>query len=51
MSSALAATPGPLIGLGVALSGLVLIGSLAGAARIMLALERARQRAREGSVR
>ena len=43
LSSALAATPGPLIGLGVATSGLVLIGSLAGAARILLALERARE--------
>lgn len=51
MSTALTATPGSLAGLGVALNGLVLIGSLAGAARIMLALERARQRAREGSAR
>ena len=48
MSRGLAATPGPSIGLSVALSGLVLIGSLAGAARILLALERVRQRAREG---
>ena len=51
MSSALAATPGSLTGLGVATSGLVLVGSLAGAARIMHALERARHRAREESAR
>ena len=45
VSSALGATPGPWIGLVVAVSGLILIGSLAGAARIMIALERARKRA------
>lgn len=51
MTSALAATPGAMTGLGVALSGLVLIAALAGAARIMFALERARRRAQEGSAR
>lgn len=51
LSSALTATPRPLMGLGVAVSGLVLIGSLAGAARIMTALKRAQQRARKGPAR
>lgn len=46
--TALAATPGPWTGMGVAASGLILIGSLAGTARIMVALERARQLNREG---
>lgn len=41
MSSALAVSPSPQAGVAVALGGLVLIGSVAGAARIMLALERA----------
>lgn len=46
LSSALAAQPSPLTGVGVAASGLILIASLAFAARVQVALERARPRAR-----
>ena len=46
LSSALAAPPSPLTGLRVAASGLILLGSLTFAARVMIALERARRRAR-----
>lgn len=46
LSSALTATPSPLTGLRVAASGLILLGSLTLAARVMIALERARRRAR-----
>lgn len=46
LSSALAAAPGPLTGLRVAASGLILLGSLTFATRLMIAIERARQRAR-----
>lgn len=46
LSSALAAAPSPLTGLRVAASGLILVGSLTFAARVMIALERARRRAR-----
>lgn len=44
LGSALGAAPGPLTGLSVAVSGVVLLGSLAAAARIMIAMERARKR-------
>lgn len=46
LNAALAAAPSPLTGLRVAVSGAVLIGALALAARVMVALERARRRAR-----
>ncbi|HZW42937.1 MAG TPA: hypothetical protein VFF32_00910 [Dermatophilaceae bacterium] len=46
LTAGLGADPSPLTGLRVAASGLVLIGSLALAARVMVALERARRRAR-----
>jgi hypothetical protein len=46
LSAALGAGPGPLTGLRVAVSGMVLIGALALAGRVMVALERARRRAR-----
>lgn len=46
LSAALGTGPSPLTGLRVALSGIVLIGALALAARVMVALERARRRAR-----
>ena len=46
LSSALAAPPSPLTGLRVAASGLVLLGSLTFAARVMIALEHARRQAR-----
>nr|MBA3339244.1 hypothetical protein [Geodermatophilaceae bacterium] len=46
LSSALAAQPSTLTGVGVAASGLILIASLAFAARVQLALGRARPRAR-----
>jgi hypothetical protein len=46
LSSALAAPPGPFTGLRVASSGLVLLVSLTLAARVMIAIERARKRAR-----
>jgi len=46
LSSALAAPPSPLTGLRMAASGLVLLGSLTFAARMMIALESARRRAR-----
>ncbi len=49
LSAALRAGSNPLTGLRVALSGLVLIGSLALAARIMVALERARRRGRQAA--
>jgi hypothetical protein len=47
LSSALAAPSGPLTGLRVATSGLVLLVSLTLAARVMIAVERARRRARD----
>ena len=46
LSAALGAGPGPLTGLRVAFSGMVLIGAVALAGRVMVALERARRRAR-----
>lgn len=46
LTSALSAQPSPLVGLRVAASGLVLLGSLTLAARVMIALERARRRTR-----
>jgi hypothetical protein len=46
LSSALGAPPSPLTGLRVAGSGLVLLVSLTLAARVMIALDRARKRAR-----
>ena len=48
LTSALSAAPGPITGLRVAASGLVLIAALTLAARVMAALERARKRARAG---
>ena len=45
LSTALAAPPSPFTGLRVAASGLILLGSLTFAARVMIALERARRRA------
>jgi len=48
LTSALGAAPGPITGLRVAASGLVLIASLTLATRLMAALERARKRARAG---
>jgi len=44
LSAALAAGSAPLTGLRVAVSGLVLVGSVVLAARVMFALERARRR-------
>jgi hypothetical protein len=44
LSVGLGAPPGPLTGLRVAVSGLVLVVSLALALRVMMALDRARQR-------
>lgn len=46
LSSALAAPPSPLTGLRMAASGLILLGSLTCAARMMIALESARRRSR-----
>ena len=46
LNAGLAAAPGPLTGVRVAVSGTVLIGALALATRVMVALERARRRAR-----
>lgn len=46
LNAGLGAQPSPLTGLRVAASGMVLIGALALAARVMVALERARRRAR-----
>lgn len=46
LSSALTAASGPITGLRVAASGVVLLGSLTLAARVMFALESARRRAR-----
>lgn len=43
LNSALAAAPSPLTGLRVAASGLILLGSLTFATRVMIALERARR--------
>lgn len=43
LSAALAAPAGPLTGLWFALSGLVLLAALSLAARVMIALERARR--------
>lgn len=48
LSSALAAPPSPFTGLRVAVNGLVLMSSMTLATRVMLALERARRRARGG---
>ena len=48
LTSALSAAPGPITGLRVAASGVVLIATLTLATRLMLALERARKRARAG---
>ena len=42
LSASLGAAPSPLTGLSVAVSGLVLVACLALAARVMLALQRAR---------
>lgn len=44
MSAALAAPPGALTGLRVAVSGLVMVTAVALAARVMVILERARRR-------
>ena len=44
LSAALAARPGPLTGLRVVGSGIVLSGALALAARVMFGIERARRR-------
>ena len=46
LSAALASDPGPLVGLRVAASGLVLVASIALAARVMVALDRAHRQAR-----
>lgn len=46
LSAGLGSDPGPLTGMRVAVSGIVLIAALALAARVMVALERARRRAR-----
>jgi len=46
LTAGLGTDPSPVTGLRVAVSGIVLIGSLALAARVMVALERARRRAR-----
>ena len=48
LTSALSAAPGPITGLRVAASGVVLIAALTLATRLMAALERARKRARAG---
>ena len=48
LTSALSAAPGPITGLRVAASGVVLITALTVATRLMLALDRARKRARAG---
>lgn len=45
-SAALEANAGPLTGLRVGVSGTILIGSLALAARVIISVERARRRAR-----
>lgn len=45
LSTALTAGAAPLTGVRVALSGLVLVGSVVLAARVLIALERARRRA------
>ena len=45
LSSALASEPGPMTGVRVALSGIALIASLALAARVVIAIERARRHA------
>jgi hypothetical protein len=44
LSDALTAAPSPLTGLRVAAGGLVLLGSLTLATRVMIAIERARRR-------
>lgn len=46
LNAGLDAEPSPLTGLRVAASGIAVIGSVALAARVMVALERARRRAR-----
>jgi len=46
LSAALASDPGHVVGLRVALSGLVLVSSVTLAARVMAAVDRARRRAR-----
>jgi hypothetical protein len=46
LSAGLGAAPSPLTGLRVAVSGIALIAALALAARVMIALERARRRSR-----
>lgn len=46
LSAGLVAEPSPLTGLRVAASGIILVTSLALAARVMIALERARRRAK-----
>lgn len=46
LSAGLGAEPSPLTGLRVAASGIILVTSLALAARVMIALERARRRAK-----
>ena len=46
VSAALAADPGHIAGIRVVLSGLVLVASVALAARVMAALDRAHRRAR-----
>ena len=45
LSSALASEPGPMTGVRVALSGIALIAALALAARVVVAIERARRHA------
>ena len=45
LSSALMAAPGPLTGIRVAASGLILLASLSLATRVMIALVRAQRRA------
>ena len=48
LRSAFKAAPSPLTGLRVAASGLVMIASLTLATRVMIAVERARRKARKG---
>ncbi len=43
LSRAVSAAPGPLAGLGVAVSGVILLGSLAATTRIMIAFDHARK--------
>lgn len=43
LSRSVSVAPSPLAGLGVAVSGVVLLGSLAATTRIMIAIDRARK--------